>query len=122
MNNSTLISKNSLLATCWLLLFNLCLNIGSTQAQNLPQLVWGNQVYIPSQPSGIIGSGVIPLASKTDAQGNTYLFGSFKGTVDLDPGVGVVSATSTNTGGVPATAYQASYLVKLNKYGEYVWI
>ncbi len=121
MNNSTLISKNSLLATCWLLLFNLCLNIGSTQAQNLPQLVWGNQVYIPSQPSGIIGSGVIPLASKTDAQGNTYLFGSFKGTVDLDPGVGVVSATSTNTGGVPATAYQASYLVKLNKYGEYVW-
>ena len=121
MNNSKSTSKNWSLATCWLLLFNLCLNIGSTQAQNLPQLVWSSQVYIPSQPSGILGSGIIPLASKTDAQGNTYLFGSFRGTVDLDPGAGVVSATSTNTGGVPATTYQATYLVKLNKYGEYVW-
>jgi hypothetical protein len=95
--------------------------LNQTMAQNKPQNVYSNAILIPSQPSGLLGSEIIPLASKTDAQGNTYVIGSFKGTVDLDPGVGVVSATSTNSGGSPANNYQATYLVKFNKYGEYVW-
>lgn len=114
----TILSRRIIFSFIWLLIF---FGFKNLVAQNAPQHTWSNQIYIPNQPSGIIGSGIIPLASKTDAQGNTYLFGSFKGTVDLDPGVGVVNATSNNTGGVPASLYQASYLVKLNKYGEYVW-
>jgi hypothetical protein len=121
MNYIKSINNNRLKTFSLFLLFNLLIGLNQTMAQNKPQNVYSNAILIPSQPSGLLGSEIIPLASKTDAQGNTYVIGSFKGTVDLDPGVGVVSATSTNSGGSPANNYQATYLVKFNKYGEYVW-
>lgn len=114
----TILSRRIIFSFIWLLII---FGFKNLVAQNAPQHTWSNQIYIPNQPNGILGSTVTPLASKTDAQGNTYLFGSFRGTVDLNPGDGIVTATSTNSGGVPATTYQATYLVKLDKYGQYVW-
>lgn len=90
-------------------------------AQITPQLTWGSQIYISNTQAYYNGSGITPLTSKTDPLGNTYVIGSFKGIVDLDPGVNVVNATSTNAGGLPTNWYSATYLVKFDKYGNYVW-
>ena len=49
----------------------------------------------------------------TDSNGNIYVGGTFRATVDLDPGEGVVSATS-------AVSYNGM-LVKLTSEGLYLW-
>lgn len=50
-----------------------------------------------------------------DEQANVYLGGNFGGTVDLDPGAGTVSATTTVGGG------SHGFIVKLNNSGNYIW-
>ncbi len=49
-----------------------------------------------------------------DASGNVYISGSFKGTIDLDPGAGVtnVALSGANTG---------AFILKLNSTGSFVW-
>lgn len=51
-------------------------------------------------------------AMDTDANGNIYAVGEFSGTVDFDPGPGVLELTSPNTGG---------FIVKLDPTGTLVW-
>ncbi len=48
----------------------------------------------------------------TDPSGNIYVAGYFDGTVDLDPGVGVVSYTTANSN---------TMIVKLDASGNFVW-
>jgi hypothetical protein len=50
----------------------------------------------------------------SDETGNVYVTGEYEGTVDFDPGVGVVEMTSNG-------AYD-SFILKLNSAGELVWV
>jgi hypothetical protein len=77
MNYIKSINNNRLKTFSLFLLFNLLIGLNQTMAQNKPQNVYSNAILIPSQPSGLLGSEIIPLASKTDAQGNTYVIGVF---------------------------------------------
>jgi hypothetical protein len=51
----------------------------------------------------------------TDASGNVYSTGIFYGTVDFDPGPGVVELTA------PSLITAAAYILKLDSLGNYVW-
>jgi hypothetical protein len=55
------------------------------------------------------------LAVRTDAGGNIYTTGQFKGTVDFDPSAGVSNLTST-------TANYDVYISKFDAYGNFVWV
>lgn len=59
------------------------------------------------------GATVRPISIQTDASGNVYDMGYFKGTVDFDPGPGVQSITSAGA--------EDCYLIKLNSAGNLVW-
>lgn len=50
-----------------------------------------------------------------DASGNVYIGGDFEGTADLDPGAGTSNLTQTNS------FYTASFVLKLNTAGTFVW-
>ncbi len=50
----------------------------------------------------------------SDASGNVYTTGHFDGTVDFDPGPGVVNLTSTGAADV--------FITKLNSAGNLVWV
>ncbi|MFN8311130.1 MAG: T9SS type A sorting domain-containing protein [Chitinophagales bacterium] len=78
----------------------------TTFAQTTPQLAWSGQV----QPSG----DIVPVGIRTDAQGNSYVTGKFKGTVDLDPGAAVASFTGQGT-------VWNTYVAKFNNQGQYMW-
>lgn len=53
-----------------------------------------------------------------DANGNCYVTGRFKGTVDFDPGVGTANLTSYASGGT----YQADiFIASYDAYGSYRW-
>lgn len=61
----------------------------------------------------ISGTGdVIGYDVEVDADENIYLAGSFKGTVDLDPGSGTATFTSSLDNG---------YMVKLDASGNFLW-
>lgn len=49
-----------------------------------------------------------------DDSGNIYITGAFSNTVDFDPGNGVVEHT--------ADGYNDTYLLKLDQYGDFVWV
>ncbi|MCP4441367.1 MAG: hypothetical protein GY810_20870 [Aureispira sp.] len=49
----------------------------------------------------------------TDIYGNVYLTGSFSGTVDFDPGKGVLNLTSS---------YKTLFIQKLDKKGNLIWV
>ena len=51
---------------------------------------------------------------KIDASGNVYSTGTFKGTVDFDPGAGTFNVT--------AIGYEDMYVLKLNSAGNLLWI
>ncbi|HMG14851.1 MAG TPA: T9SS type A sorting domain-containing protein, partial [Saprospiraceae bacterium] len=55
----------------------------------------------------------IGIAIAVDASGNIYATGSFNGTVDFDPGVGIHNLTSK--GGYDI------FILKLDSYGNYAW-
>jgi|GEM_PF-6517347 len=48
-----------------------------------------------------------------DSEGNIYVSGTFRATVDLDPGIGIVNATS-------AMSFNG-FIVKLSSEGLYIW-
>lgn len=49
---------------------------------------------------------------KLDQKGNIILMGMFQGTVDMDPGVGVVNATAIGSD---------AFVIKLDNNGNYIW-
>jgi hypothetical protein len=50
-----------------------------------------------------------------DGNGNVYVTGSFRNTVDFDPGMGVANLTT-------ASIYSNAYLLKLDVNGDFVWV
>lgn len=56
----------------------------------------------------------IPTSLATDASGNVYTTGYFKGAVDFDPGAGTFSLTETGGGG-------DIFISKLDASGNFVW-
>ncbi len=54
-----------------------------------------------------------PRSIKIDGDGNIYSTGYFRGTVDFDPGEGVVSLTSSMA---------SIYLLKLDSFGNFLWV
>jgi hypothetical protein len=64
--------------------------------------------------------GVSPymqIVHAADADQNVYLVGNFRGTVDFDPGLGVMNVTSGQAG-----AESSVYLSKLNSAGALQWV
>jgi hypothetical protein len=59
----------------------------------------------------------VNILHAVDADQNVYLVGDFRGTVDFDPGLGVMNVTSSQAG-----AESSIYLSKLNSAGELQWI
>ncbi|HHH53522.1 MAG TPA: hypothetical protein ENK91_07680, partial [Bacteroidetes bacterium] len=51
---------------------------------------------------------------KTDKKGNIYHIGTFRGTLDFDPGIGIYNLTS-----LPNSS--AMFILKLDKKGNFVW-
>ena len=86
-----------------LLLSCLCLFI-QAMAQT-PSFIWGKQT------GGFGGDEGIALA--VDAAGNLYYTGVFSGTVDFDPGPGIVNLTSAGSNDV--------YVAKMNSSGQLLW-
>ena len=70
----------------------------------------GNFVWAKS-----FGDGLTDFGRKitTDASGNIYTTGTYQGTVDFDPGVGVFDITSNGE--------QDVFIQKLNSAGEFIW-
>lgn len=51
---------------------------------------------------------------RNDSDGNLYIIGNFMGTVDFDPGIGIVNRTSLGGNDV--------YILKLNNAGNFLWV
>lgn len=81
----------------------ICATMGITNAQVIP-FSWAK---VCSSTGGIGGKVAI------DSQGNVVSAGSFDGTVDFDPGPGVLNQTSA-TGSL--------YILKLDADGEFLWV
>ncbi len=70
----------------------------------------GNFVWAKSFGDGLDDFG---LVITTDEAGNVYTTGTYQGTVDFDPGVGVFDITSNGE--------QDVFIQKLNSDGEFIW-
>ena len=84
-----------------LLLFILTTNI----SLNSQTFEWARNFEIPD---------ISNESFKTDRKGNVYQLGSFYGTVDFDPGIGVYNLTA------PTGRFDI-YILKLDKNGDFVW-
>ncbi len=71
----------------------------------IPSLNW------VAQQSG--SSGETAKTIVVDDSGNSYILGFYSGTMDLDPGLGVVNVTTVGSSDV--------YLVKLKSNGQFIW-
>ncbi len=70
----------------------------------------GNFVWARSMWGKVGGQG---FSVKSDALGNVYTSGSFRDTVDFDPGVGTYNLTSVGSDGI--------FISKLDSLGNFVW-
>lgn len=71
----------------------------------------GNFLWVKSIGGG--GNDMV-YALTTDASGNIYIGGTFRDTVDFDPGLGDHTLISKG--------YQNGYLLKLDELGNFVWV
>ena len=109
------------------------INGGSDQSVDLDpgpavQAVTLDATLVKLNPSGALvwnaslnatggASPVVRILHAVDADQNVYMVGDFRGTVDFDPGPGVLSRTSSQAG-----AAFSVYLSKLNSAGELQWV
>ena len=70
----------------------------------------GNFVWAKSFGDGLLDIGV---EITTDEVGNVYTTGTYQGTVDFNPGVGIFDITSNGE--------QDVFIQKLNSAGEFIW-
>lgn len=70
-----------------------------------PAFIWGKQTGSTGGDEGV--------ALAVDAGGNVYYTGVFSGTVDFDPGRGIVNLTSAGSNDV--------YIAKMNSSGQLLW-
>jgi hypothetical protein len=111
-----------------LLAFNACKTLdpgpeengGTTPAANpLASANWNNTFtsdinYFPPV-SGPLSGQQGGNSMRTDAAGNIYIIGALKGSMDVDPGPGVVTISQSNTNGM------SLFLAKYNSAGAYQW-
>ncbi len=71
------------------------------------------QDFVWAKTFGGAENADFPSRISVDAEGNVYTVGSYSGSVDFDPGVGIYNLTSS--GG------RSSYISKLNANGNFVW-
>jgi gliding motility-associated-like protein len=71
--------------------------------------IWAKKLGDPVQAS-------FPVDMKLDAAGNIYFAGYFRGTVDFDPGPGVVNLT------VIAPISFDGFVLKLDNNGNFIWV
>lgn len=83
---------------------------------NLRQVVWARQLTPVNA-----GDSVIPEMPAVDANGNVYVTGRFKGSVDFDPGVGAEVRTAMDTTGAAVTGWNA-FALKLDAAGDLQWV
>jgi hypothetical protein len=83
--------------------------VNSVQAQNYE---WATTIG----GTRIAGSANSGTSVAFDASGNVYSVGSFQGTVDFDPGTGVVNIASYGTG-----TNNTFYISKLDSAGNFLW-
>jgi len=72
---------------------------------NQANLIWAKQISGSAKSYG--------QSVSVDRSGNVYTLGSFLGTADFDPGVGVYLQTATQNSGI--------YISKLDAAGNFVW-
>ena len=84
----------------------------STIVVNPTAKAWNDSASIAVSTFGG-GSRDEPRSIKIDGDGNIYSTGYFRGTVDFDPGEGVVSLTSSAA---------SIYLLKLDSFGNFLWV
>ncbi len=70
--------------------------------------------YLWTKTWGSTAADIIRDALAVDTNSDVYVAGSFRGTVDFDPGPGEAFATSTGQNDV--------FFLKLNSDGEFVWL
>jgi hypothetical protein len=86
----------------------LCMGISVTQAQLF--YGWTADATTATQSNIQIRANAVTV----DSRGNVYTTGSFRGTVDFDPGAGVVNLVSNG-------GNQDIFITKLNASGNLVW-
>jgi hypothetical protein len=111
-----------------LLAFNACKTLDPSPEENggttpvvnpLASANWNNTFtsdinYFPPV-SGPLSSQEGGNSMRTDAAGNIYIIGALKGSMDVDPGPGVVTISQSSTTGM------SLFLAKYNSSGAYQW-
>lgn len=93
-----------------LLLVIVTVFITATECNAQPPSVWAKAI----NASNVGNSYLAPGSMKVDAAGNTYVAGSFGGTVDFDPGAGAQILTSISNGSL--------FMSKFDEWGNLVWV
>ena len=84
---------------------------------NAPRMLHAQNVNLSwAKHMGGTGSQSVGNSIATDASGNVYTTGAFSGTVDFDPGAGVVNLSS---GGFVVS--EDIFVTKLNAAGKLIW-
>jgi hypothetical protein len=84
---------------------------------NAPRMLHAQNVNLSwAKHMGGTGSQSVGNSIATDASGNVYTTGTFNGTVDFDPGVGVFDLSS---GGIAVS--EDIFITKLNAAGQLIW-
>ena len=83
--------------------------IGTASAQS-PDWLWAKSI------GGTLGNYSQAQSMALDDSGNVYTTGTFRGTIDFDPGPGVFNLTSIGGG------YNDMFISKLDSSGNFVWV
>lgn len=90
-------------------LFSLLLFLSSASIAQIPTFSWVKQLTYP-------GFGSVTGISNvtTDAAGNSYIIGSFQGTVDINPGTATLNTTAAGSSDI--------FIEKLSSTGAFLWV
>jgi hypothetical protein len=95
---------NKLIKNIYLFFLLVCYFILSVTQIQAQDFIWANRI---TGDDNSFGYGVV-----TDASGNVYYYGQFKGTADFDPSAGEAILTSVN---------KSVFIAKYDANGNYIW-